>query len=47
MQVMGGTKEEHDEAVEIVEKFGEAVKREGHENAAPLLRDVIKRVRGE
>lgn len=46
-RVDGGTKEEHEQAREITEKFAEGVKQDGVHHAQEILKDVVKKVRGK
>lgn len=46
MRIEGGTKDEHAQAREIVEKFAEGVKQDGVHHAPEILRDAVRKVRG-
>lgn len=46
MAVAGGTKEEHADAVRIVELFSEGVKQDGIHHAREILKDAVRKVKG-
>lgn len=43
MKVVGGTQEEHERAVEIVQRFSEGVKRDGIRNAERILAEAVRK----